>query len=269
FEAPQNTPHCMRITIDSLHLLAEYPLPAPSLANILTSFTFFPSLSPTLIPTPRSRPLQGLTIPRCASGTVLQYALPAPKPTRASAPAPASSGPAAASARKNDESGVVTGGPLGYGKAGSVAAPVLVEGYMGQQASGYQQQQQASGYQQQYERGGAVSSSLLYDYTEEGDGRIDFLTRFVSLTFYPPAAASSAFGGASGGGGTGSSGSPMTLGQGPAPSSVSQVDAVEHVEVAVDSGAATGAEPAGAGSGGAEPEGAEPGGAESGGAEPW
>ncbi|CAI7748578.1 unnamed protein product [Closterium sp. NIES-53] len=52
--------------------------------------------------------------------------------------------------------------------------------------------------------------------------------------------------------------------QGPAPSSVSQVDAVEPVEVAVDSGATTGAEPAGAGSGGAEP-----GGAESGGAEPW
>ncbi|CAI7852675.1 unnamed protein product [Closterium sp. NIES-54] len=57
--------------------------------------------------------------------------------------------------------------------------------------------------------------------------------------------------------------------QGPAPSGVSQVDAFEPVEVAVDSGAATGAEPAGAGSGGAEPEGAEPGGAESGGAEPW
>ncbi|CAI7807521.1 unnamed protein product, partial [Closterium sp. NIES-54] len=56
--------------------------------------------------------------------------------------------------------------------------------------------------------------------------------------------------------------------QGPAPSGVSQVDAVEPVEVAVDSGAATGAELAGAGSGGAEPEGAEPGGAESGGAEP-
>ncbi|CAI7815058.1 unnamed protein product [Closterium sp. NIES-54] len=55
--------------------------------------------------------------------------------------------------------------------------------------------------------------------------------------------------------------------QGPAPSGVSQVDAVEPVEVAVDSGAARGAEPAGAGSGGAEPEGAEPGGAESGGAE--
>ncbi|CAI7791787.1 unnamed protein product, partial [Closterium sp. NIES-54] len=66
---------------------------------------------------------------------------------------------------------------------------------------------------------------------------------------------------------------------GPAPSGVSQVDAVEPVEVAVDSGAATGAEPGGAGSGGsepggtepggAEPAGAEPGGAESGGAEPW
>ncbi|CAI7743404.1 unnamed protein product, partial [Closterium sp. NIES-53] len=57
--------------------------------------------------------------------------------------------------------------------------------------------------------------------------------------------------------------------QGPAPSGVSQVDAVEPVEVAVDSGAATGAEPAGAGSRGAEPGGAEPGGAESRGAEPW
>ncbi|CAI7890673.1 unnamed protein product, partial [Closterium sp. NIES-54] len=61
--------------------------------------------------------------------------------------------------------------------------------------------------------------------------------------------------------------------QGPAPSGVSQVDAVEPVEVAVDSGAATGAEPAGAGSsgagsGGAETEGAEPGGAGTGGAEP-
>ncbi|CAI7868222.1 unnamed protein product [Closterium sp. NIES-53] len=61
--------------------------------------------------------------------------------------------------------------------------------------------------------------------------------------------------------------------QGPAPSGVSQVDAVEPVEVAVDSGAATGAEPAGAGSGGtgsggAVPEGAESGGAEPGGAEP-
>ncbi|CAI7916897.1 unnamed protein product [Closterium sp. NIES-54] len=62
--------------------------------------------------------------------------------------------------------------------------------------------------------------------------------------------------------------------QGPAPSGVSQEDAVEPVEVAVDSGAAPGAEPAGAGSGGAESGGAEtwgaePGGAEPGGAEPW
>ncbi|CAI7884844.1 unnamed protein product, partial [Closterium sp. NIES-53] len=57
--------------------------------------------------------------------------------------------------------------------------------------------------------------------------------------------------------------------QGPAPSGVSQVDAVEPVEVAVDSGAGSGgAEPGGAGFGGAEPGGAEPGGAESGGAEP-
>ncbi|CAI7750549.1 unnamed protein product [Closterium sp. NIES-54] len=71
--------------------------------------------------------------------------------------------------------------------------------------------------------------------------------------------------------------------QGPAPSGVSQVDAVKPVEVAVDSGASPGAEPAGAGSGGAVPggaesagaepvgatsEGAEPGGTESGGAEP-
>ncbi|CAI7895723.1 unnamed protein product [Closterium sp. NIES-54] len=60
---------------------------------------------------------------------------------------------------------------------------------------------------------------------------------------------------------------------GPALSGVSQVDAVEPVKVAVDSGAARGAEPVGAGSagaesGGAEPGGAEPGGAESGGAEP-
>ncbi|CAI7847006.1 unnamed protein product [Closterium sp. NIES-54] len=68
-----------------------------------------------------------------------------------------------------------------------------------------------------------------------------------------------------------------------APSGVSQVDLVEPVKVAVDSGAARGAEPAGAGPGvaepgvakseGAEPGGAElervkPGGAESGGAEP-
>ncbi|CAI6008348.1 unnamed protein product [Closterium sp. NIES-65] len=50
---------------------------------------------------------------------------------------------------------------------------------------------------------------------------------------------------------------------------VSQVDAVEPVEVAVDFDTARGGEPAGAGSGGAEPEGAEPGGAESNGAEPW
>ncbi|CAI7826047.1 unnamed protein product [Closterium sp. NIES-54] len=55
--------------------------------------------------------------------------------------------------------------------------------------------------------------------------------------------------------------------QGPAPSGVSQVGAVEPVEVAVDSGAARGAEPVGAGSGGAESGGAEPGGAEPGGAE--
>ncbi|CAI7881309.1 unnamed protein product [Closterium sp. NIES-53] len=54
--------------------------------------------------------------------------------------------------------------------------------------------------------------------------------------------------------------------QGPTPSGVSQVDAVEPVEVAGDSGVATGAEPAGAGSGGTELEGAEPGGAKSGGA---
>ncbi|CAI7860326.1 unnamed protein product [Closterium sp. NIES-54] len=61
--------------------------------------------------------------------------------------------------------------------------------------------------------------------------------------------------------------------QGPASSGVSQVDAVEPVEVAVDSGPAGGAEsggaePGGAGSGGAEPGGAASGGAESGGAEP-
>ncbi|CAI7816914.1 unnamed protein product [Closterium sp. NIES-54] len=55
--------------------------------------------------------------------------------------------------------------------------------------------------------------------------------------------------------------------QGPAPSGVSQVDAVEPVEVAVDSGADRGTEPAGAGSGGAEPEGAVPEGAKSRGAE--
>ncbi|CAI5518822.1 unnamed protein product [Closterium sp. Naga37s-1] len=56
--------------------------------------------------------------------------------------------------------------------------------------------------------------------------------------------------------------------QGPAPSDVSQVDAVEPVEVAVDSGTARGAEPGGAESGGAEPGGAESGGAEPGGTEP-
>ncbi|CAI7795795.1 unnamed protein product [Closterium sp. NIES-54] len=55
--------------------------------------------------------------------------------------------------------------------------------------------------------------------------------------------------------------------QGPAPSGVSQVDAVDLVEVAVDSGTARGAEPAGAGSGGAEPAGAGFGGAEPGGAD--
>ncbi|CAI7844033.1 unnamed protein product [Closterium sp. NIES-54] len=57
-------------------------------------------------------------------------------------------------------------------------------------------------------------------------------------------------------------------GRGPAPSGVSQVDAVEPVEVAVDSGAARGAERVGAGSGGAEPWGADFGGAEPGGATP-
>ncbi|CAI7893986.1 unnamed protein product [Closterium sp. NIES-53] len=60
--------------------------------------------------------------------------------------------------------------------------------------------------------------------------------------------------------------------QGPAPSGVSQVDPAEPVEVAVNSGAARGAEPAGAGTGGADPErvvsgSAELGGAEFGGAE--
>ncbi|CAI7850681.1 unnamed protein product [Closterium sp. NIES-54] len=56
--------------------------------------------------------------------------------------------------------------------------------------------------------------------------------------------------------------------QGPAPSGVSQVDAVEPVKVAVDSGTSGGAEPGGAGSGGAEPVRAEPGGAGAGGDEP-
>ncbi|CAI7846319.1 unnamed protein product [Closterium sp. NIES-54] len=56
--------------------------------------------------------------------------------------------------------------------------------------------------------------------------------------------------------------------QGAAPSSVSQVDPVEPVEVAVDSRPAAGVEPGGAEPGGAESGGAEPGGAESGGTEP-
>ncbi|CAI7931269.1 unnamed protein product [Closterium sp. NIES-54] len=56
--------------------------------------------------------------------------------------------------------------------------------------------------------------------------------------------------------------------QGPAPSGVSQVDAVEPVEATGDSGAAAGAEPGGAGTGGAEPGGAGTGGAEPGGTEP-
>ncbi|CAI5960934.1 unnamed protein product [Closterium sp. NIES-65] len=53
----------------------------------------------------------------------------------------------------------------------------------------------------------------------------------------------------------------------PAPSGVSQVDTVELVEVAAESGPAAGAEPGGAAAGGAEPGGAEPGGARPGGAE--
>ncbi|CAI5999060.1 unnamed protein product [Closterium sp. NIES-65] len=56
--------------------------------------------------------------------------------------------------------------------------------------------------------------------------------------------------------------------QGPAPSGVSQVDAVDPIEVAVDSGVARGAEPSGAGSGGADSGGAERRGADSRGAEP-
>ncbi|CAI7930968.1 unnamed protein product [Closterium sp. NIES-54] len=55
---------------------------------------------------------------------------------------------------------------------------------------------------------------------------------------------------------------------GPAPSGVSQVDAVEPVEVAADSGASRGAEPGCVESAGAEPGSAESGGAEPGGAEP-
>ncbi|CAI7855924.1 unnamed protein product [Closterium sp. NIES-53] len=54
----------------------------------------------------------------------------------------------------------------------------------------------------------------------------------------------------------------------PAPLGVSQVDAVDPVEVTGDSGAAAGAEPGGADSGGAVRGGAEPGGAATGGAEP-
>ncbi|CAI7758532.1 unnamed protein product [Closterium sp. NIES-54] len=55
---------------------------------------------------------------------------------------------------------------------------------------------------------------------------------------------------------------------GPAPSGVSQVDAVEPVEATGDSGAVVGAEPGGTGTRGAESGGAEPGGAGTGGAEP-
>ncbi|CAI7897118.1 unnamed protein product, partial [Closterium sp. NIES-54] len=55
--------------------------------------------------------------------------------------------------------------------------------------------------------------------------------------------------------------------QGPAPSGVSQVDPVEPVEVAVDSGPVRGTEPGGAETGGAETGGAEPGDAEPRGAE--
>ncbi|CAI7871449.1 unnamed protein product [Closterium sp. NIES-54] len=54
--------------------------------------------------------------------------------------------------------------------------------------------------------------------------------------------------------------------KGPAPSGVSQVDAVEPVEVAVDSGPERGTEPGGTETGGAEPGGAATGGAELGGA---
>ncbi|CAI7731551.1 unnamed protein product [Closterium sp. NIES-53] len=56
--------------------------------------------------------------------------------------------------------------------------------------------------------------------------------------------------------------------QGPAPSGVSQVDPAEPVKEAVDSGAARGADPAGAGTGGAESGGAETGCAEPGGLAP-
>ncbi|CAI5958195.1 unnamed protein product [Closterium sp. NIES-65] len=54
-----------------------------------------------------------------------------------------------------------------------------------------------------------------------------------------------------------------------APSGVSQVDTVEPVEVAAESGPAAGAEPGGAAAGGAEPGGAEPGDARPGGADSW
>ncbi|CAI7776733.1 unnamed protein product [Closterium sp. NIES-54] len=62
--------------------------------------------------------------------------------------------------------------------------------------------------------------------------------------------------------------------QGPAPSGVSEVDAVEPVEVAVDSGPERGTEPRGTETGGAEPGGAatgsaEPGGSATGDAETW
>ncbi|CAI7817770.1 unnamed protein product, partial [Closterium sp. NIES-54] len=57
--------------------------------------------------------------------------------------------------------------------------------------------------------------------------------------------------------------------QGPAPSGVFQVDAVEPVEATGDSGAAGGAGPEGAEPGGAEPGGPESGGAEPGGAGTW
>ncbi|CAI7736671.1 unnamed protein product [Closterium sp. NIES-53] len=57
--------------------------------------------------------------------------------------------------------------------------------------------------------------------------------------------------------------------QGPAPSGVSQVDAVEPVEVAVDSSPERGTEPWGTETGGAEPGGAATASAETGGAVPW
>ncbi|CAI7844068.1 unnamed protein product [Closterium sp. NIES-54] len=56
---------------------------------------------------------------------------------------------------------------------------------------------------------------------------------------------------------------------GPAPSGVSQVDPAEPVEVAVDSGAARGAEPVGAGTRGVEPVGVESWGAKPERVEPW